>query len=177
MRSVHADFRRRRTPSRRAWLLCCMAYVPCLGLLAWAAHVEVNARRLLSQRGVVQGAPTAWVGPAPPTMAPPPYVDSARQMLLQRDAPWPEVLAALESIDNTGVAVESLELDTNRGAVGVTLALDPGVSPGIVLDELGAGEVGRSDEIVWRLTQIRVGDGKTQTVSIQVMRRSRAKRP
>lgn len=120
MKRVDANFATPSRPARWHWVLVIMFAVGSAGLLAKAVltHDELVAAQLRQrqlQAQIDDIKPASTVAPVQP------YDSSAREMLHERDAPWPELLTALETVSLAGIAVTGVDISTSAGRMSVQL--------------------------------------------------------
>lgn len=107
MRPLHPEFLPVAPPPRWvAWVLALLA-VAAMALwgAAWFARAEVQ--RLQRQLAALNAPPPA---PIPSPAVAPPYEESAREMLRERELEWAATLRALENVAMVGVTPTSVDL-------------------------------------------------------------------
>ena len=152
MKPVRADFIVRTGPSRVLWglLLCSLLVLAFLVVrqqrlkthfAAVTAHVQ-EQKRADTERATREQLPER--------AAAVPYEPSAREMLAVHLAPWPAVLAALETTPRAGVVVNAIEFDSANRAFNVEATADDHRAIVEYLEALNAGL--SEGERVWRWT-------------------------
>ena len=112
MKQVHPEFVARE-PSKWVWWMLGALAIACVALWwgAWSAHR--HASHLATQSDVLARS-VSMPRAARPDSAPPLYVESAREMLAERDPQWAETFLALEAVAMPGVTPLQLDVDGRR---------------------------------------------------------------
>jgi hypothetical protein len=118
MKRIAARFDDPHRPGRMAWAMVLLLVLLAASAVAWAwlARADLVAKkaelesltRLQSDAAEAQAHRPAVV---------PPYDASARQMLKERQMPWPVALTAIENVAMVGVTATSVEFAASEGKV------------------------------------------------------------
>jgi hypothetical protein len=123
MKAIRAHFETWRAPPRWAWTLAAAWLSASIALGGWTWH-----RQRQWQAAQAQAAEQALQREAARTAAqslpvqPPPYDASAREMLAEREWPWPAALVAIESVAMEGVTATAIEMSAGDRLVHLEVA-------------------------------------------------------
>jgi hypothetical protein len=120
LRPVRIEFLPTSSPSRRYWALLALMFVLAAAMVMWAWHQRQLALQLQAELDQAVSARRDRASQPNETSPPPPaYELSARELLRERNHPWPEALEALESVAMQGVTPRAFELLAQEHAVKV----------------------------------------------------------
>lgn len=112
MKQLHPEFAPRE-PSKWVWWMLGVLAITCLSVWSGAWSAYRHASHLATQTGAL--AQSASVPRAALLdSAPPLYVESAREMLAERDSRWAETFHVLEAVAMPGVTPVQLDVDARR---------------------------------------------------------------
>lgn len=169
MKPIGADFSQRSVPPRALWwLLGVMAAVSVAAAVwAWREWRDFDAQRaLLREAGARQAAIPAS---APTGRAPPAYQASAREMLSERAAPWPQALTMIEATAIVGVTPAAVEFAASDKTIRLEVTFADYNKLLEYVDALNAGE----PELRWSLaqSQAQAGGVSSAVITASVVRR------
>jgi hypothetical protein len=169
MKAVAADFKPASQPGWLLWMVTAVCVVAALASTYTVWQHKQKLSQLQSEFKAKQAQRDAQAAPVPQlAIEPKPYERSAREMLAERSAPWPDALAALEAAAQIGVTPKSVEFNATDGAVRVELVV---VDPTRLLkyiDSLNAGVDKGSGELRWRLQQTQLEPSTNTTTAVIV---------
>jgi hypothetical protein len=173
VKAVSADFRPARQPSWVLWMVAaaCVAGALALMFSAWQNKRELG--RLQNELSSKEGERQAQTMPAQvQPIAPKPYDRSAREMLAERMAPWPDALNALEAAAQIGITPRTVEFNAAEATVRVELVVADPTRLLKYIESLNAGVDKSSNELRWSLQQTQLEPSTNSTTAVIVGSRS-----
>jgi hypothetical protein len=159
VKPLHIELLPPRHPSRWVWAALLLLAVTTAAVWVWQALQRKELRLLPAKTaGLEQAALDRRQAAAvtPPAQRPA-YDASARALLAQRAAPWPAILAAMESITIEGATPVLLDVSTAEHTVRIELNATSYAAVLAYLNALNQGD----PALQWRLVQVNAvgGDG------------------
>ena len=153
MNPVLAEFKPNKPPSAWHWTLAVVSLV--LASVAWLDVYQLLQTRVAAEASFARerAAQSSQVPAVAASPAARPYERSAREMLAERQHPWPLVLRALEVTALPGVVVKSFDVQKEGAGVGVEVAVESHAQLLEYLAALSAGEDQGADGLVWVIQQ------------------------
>jgi hypothetical protein len=172
MKAVSADFK---PSSRPGWPLWVLAFLVASAasastVLWWRQNQELTQLQTLLQTKKAQRQVQVTPPPAL-AIAPKPYDRSAREMLAERQAPWPDALAVLESAAQVGVTPRAVDFNAAEGAVRVELVVNDPTRLLKYIEALNAGVDKDPKELRWSLLQTQLEPASGITVAVIIGKR------
>jgi len=149
VKALDVDFRTRSTPPRWAWMCVGALLLGAVAMVAWALVLQ---QRLGERQAELARLRAAVAAPGPPASAvvrKMPYDASAREFLALATAKWPEMLAAIESVEIVGVTPVSIDVLPAERTVRLELEFTEYADLLKYVDALNAGE----EVPRWKLVQ------------------------
>jgi hypothetical protein len=169
VKPVIADFSQHSAPSRTLWGLLGVAAALSVAAAAWTWHEwrELETQRALLRDTVARQAATPAA--APIGRAPPPYQASAREMLMERAAPWPQALTMIEATAIVGVTPAAVEFAASDKTIRLEVTFADYSKLLEYVDALNAGE----PELRWSLqqSQAQAGGASSAVITASLVRR------
>jgi hypothetical protein len=161
MKSVRADFARRRVVRPTWWVAIALAFAVAGGF-AWDRAVSVrSAASLRAEMAAQEEAARAArdVSVIPPPTPPKPYELSAREMLRQHETPWPQLLDAMEAAQLPGVRVVNIDYAAAEAQARVEIAV---AQQALALEYVAALNNGLpASGAAWRWSVLRIEQSRT----------------
>lgn len=173
MKAVRADFVIRRKPPRWLWIALGLLWMLTLALSAWAWMRHAQFEDMKRAQAAALGARSAEKA-IPQSEPPPPYLQSAQEMLQEREltALLAEALTALETASMPGVTVASIDMTPSERAIRVVVSVEGSADPVAYLQLLNEGNPSDSTGARWKLNQLRTGSAGEQTMIMSFARGS-----
>jgi hypothetical protein len=158
MRLITARFDTPRRPGRLAWGATLTFLVVALTLSGWTWHRE-RQRRAAQVEAVEQARQreAARLAAESAPVVPQPYEASARDMLTERDWPWPAALVAIESVAMEGVTVAAIEMSASDKLVHLEVTFADHAKLLTYLESLNAGLDASTSGWRWAIQRTQVG--------------------
>jgi hypothetical protein len=158
VKPLHIELLPPRHPSRWVWAALLMLAVTAAAVWAWQALQRNELRQVqaqtteLAQATLVRRQAAAVTPPAQR----PAYDASARALLAQREAPWPTILAAMESITIEGATPVLLDVSSPEHTARIELNATSYAAVLAYLNALNQGD----PALQWRLLQVNATGGE-----------------
>ncbi len=140
MKRIDARFDEPPRPGRKAWAMVMMFALLAAGTMTWAwlERAELAAKKAQLGAFTRLQHETAGAHARRPAIVPP-YDASARQMLKERQMPWPAALTAIENVAMVGVTATAIEFAGGDGTVQLEVAFAEHAKLLEYVDALNAG--------------------------------------
>jgi hypothetical protein len=140
MKAVRAHFETRRTPPLWAWAAAAALLVASIALGGWTWHRQTRwqAAQAYAAEQAQQREAARRAAQSVPVQAPP-YDASAREMLAEREWPWPAALVAIESVAMEGVTATAIDMSAGDKLVRLEVAFTDHAKLLAYLEKLNAG--------------------------------------
>lgn len=154
MKRIDARFDEPPRASHKAWTMVAMLAMLAVGAITWAwlERTELAAKKAHLDALTRLQHETADAHARRPTIVPF-YDASARQMLKERQMPWPAALTAIENVAMVGVTATAIEFATGDGTVQLEVAFAEHAKLLEYVDALNAGLESSAQGWRWAIRQ------------------------
>jgi hypothetical protein len=173
MKRVRADFVEASLPSQAIWLLLIALFLGVIyaataarddiSAITQRAQAKVEQQRKAEQEVLQRHATRSALD------------DRAAELRQLRMVPWPEVLTSLETVPKDAITIDSIAIDVAGGMVRCDVTSKDAKAIGEFVTNLNAGV--SPNDAAWLWSVVRIGAGREQVFSAEVVAKRQAKRP